>query len=182
MNDYLFHTGNGQYGLVAFQQNLVKVCIEDAEFYDENWENIDPNDYADCDVRALLHKMRTLKSKGITPTYDALFINIENSTEGFERTVFMDMLKALRDEVTLTADEIEKIKREFMYFGLYASMISQANAILDWAKTGVTFGSQVIDMYEKIQVGMERNNALYNRLLTVLEDNRTHNNDNSWNE
>ena len=37
-------------------------------------------------------------------------------------------------------------------------------------------------MYEKTQVGMERNNALYNRLLTVLEDDRIHNNDNSWNE
>ena len=68
MNDYLFNTGKGQSGLVTFQQNLLKVCIEDAEFYDENWENIDPNDYADCDVRALLQKMRTLKSKGIAPT------------------------------------------------------------------------------------------------------------------
>ena len=156
MNDYLFHTGKGQSGLVAFQQNLLKVCIEDAEFYDENWENIDPNDYADYHVRALLPKMRRLKSKGITPTYDALFINIENSAEGFEKTVFMDTLKALRDEVTLTTDEIDKIKREFMYFGLWASMVSQANNILDWAKTGVSFGSQVVNKYEQTIVARDR--------------------------
>ena len=180
MNDYLFHTGNGQYGLVAFQQNLIKVCIEDAEFYDENWENIDPNDYADCDVRALLHKMRTLKSKGITPTYDALFVNIENSTEGFERTVFMDMLKALRDEVTLTADEIEKIKREFMYFGLYASMISQANAILDWAKTGVTFGSQVVNKYEQTIVARDRSDRQYKRLVGMDSKLNKDNSNNDW--
>lgn len=180
MNDYLFHTGKGQSGLVAFQQNLLKVCIEDAEFYDENWENIDPNDYADCDVRALLHKMRTLKSKGITPTYDALFINIENSTEGFERTVFMDTLKALRDEVTLTADEIEKIKREFMYFGLWASMVSQANNILDWAKTGVTFGSQVVNKYEQTIVARDRSDRQYKRLVGMDSKINKNNSGNDW--
>ena len=168
MNDYLFHTGKGQSGLVAFQQNLLKVCIEDAEFYDENWENIDPNDYADCDVRALLHKMRTLKSKGITPTYDALFINIENSTEGFERTVFIDMLKALRDEVT------------FMYFGLWASMVSQANSILDWAKTGVSFGSQVVNKYEQTIVARDRSDRQYKRLVGMDSKINKDNSNNDW--
>ena len=178
MNDYLFHTGKGQSGLTAFQVNLLKVCIEDAEFYDENWENIDPNDYADCDVRALLHKMRTLKSKGITPTYDALFIIIDNSVNDFESIVLTDMLKALRDEVTLTTDEIEKVKREFMYFGLYASMISQANAILDWAKTGVTFGSQVVNKYEQTIVARDRSDRQYKRLVGM--DSKINKSNNDW--
>lgn len=178
MKDYLFHTGKGQSGLVAFQQNLLKVCIEDVNFYEENWENIDPNDYADCDIRALLHKMRTLKSKGITPTYDALFINIENSVEGFEKIVFMDTLKALRDEVILSTEEVEKIKREFMYFGLWASMVTQANMILDWAKTGVSFGSQVVNKYEQMIVARDRSDRQYKRLVGM--DSKINNNNNDW--
>lgn len=178
MNDYLFHTGKGQSGLVAFQQNLLKVCIEDVNFYDEVWENIDPNDYADCDIRALLHKMRTLKSKGITPTYDALFINIENSVEGFEKIVFMETLKSLRDEVKLSTEEIKKIKREFMYFGLWASMVTQANMILDWAKTGVSFGSQVVNKYEQMIVARDRSDRQYKRLVGM--DSKISGNNNDW--
>ena len=181
MSEFLFNTGNGQYGLNAFQQNLVKVCIEDKEFFNKNWETINPNDYADCDVRALLYFTKELKRNGIDVTYDNLKFVIANKVEGFNKTVYIDILDALKD-VELSVEEVQKIEETYMYFGLYASMVSQANMILDWAKTGFKYGKQVIDMYEKTQVGMERNNALYNRLLTVLEDDRTHNNDNSWNE
>lgn len=181
MSEFLFNTGKGQSGLVAFQQNLVKVCIEDKEFFDKNWETINPNDYADCDVRALLNFTKELKRNGIDVTYDNLKFVISNKIEDFNKVVYIDTLDALKD-VELSVEEVQKIEETYMYFGLYASMVSQANMILDWAKTGFKYGKQVIDMYEKTQVGMERNNALYNRLLTVLEDNRTHNNDNSWNE
>ena len=114
-------------------------------------------------------------------TYDNLKFVIGNKIEGVNKVVYIETLDALKD-VELSVEEVKKIKDTYMYFGLYASMVSQANMVLDWAKTGFKYGKQVIDMYEKTQVGMERNNALYNRLLTVLEDNRTHNNDNSWNE
>ena len=181
MNEFLFNTDNGQYGLAAFQQNLVKVCIEDKEFFNENWETINPNDYADCDVRALLNFAKELKRNGIDVTYDNLKFVIGNKIEGVNKVVYIETLDALKD-VELSVEEAQKIKETYMYFGLYASMVSQANMVLDWAKTGFKYGKQVIDMYEKTQVGMERNNALYNRLLTVLEDSRTHNNDNSWNE
>lgn len=181
MNDFLFNTGRGQSGLAAFQLNLVKVCLEDRKFYDENWETIIPNDYGDIDVRALLSKMRTLKSSGFEVSYDSLKLFIRDTVEGYDKTILMETLDALK-EVVLTEEEIEKIKSTYMYFGLYASMVTQANMVLDWARTGFKFGGQVITMYEKLQDGMERNNALYNRLLTVLEDDRTHNNDNSWNE
>ena len=97
MNDYLFHTGNGQYGLVAFQQNLVKVCIEDKEFFNENWETINPNDYADCDVRALLNFTKELKRNGIDVTYDNLKFVIGNKIEGFNKVVYIDILDALKD-------------------------------------------------------------------------------------
>lgn len=181
MNDFIFNTGKGQSGLVAFQQNLLKVCIEDKEFFNENWETINPNDYADSDVRALLNFTKELKRNGMDVTYENLKFVIENKVEGFNKIVYVDTLDALKD-VELNVEEIKKIKETFMYFGLYASMLTQANMILDWARTGFKYGGQVITMYEKLQVGMERNDALYNRLLTVLEDDRSHNNDNSWND
>lgn len=180
-NKYLFNTGGGHSGLTAFQQNFLKVCIEDTEFFNENWENIYPNDWADVDVRALLSYAIQLKRNNIKVSYDNLLLYVEKTDMGFNNTIYKDTLEELRYNVVLEEDEIKDIKETYMYFGLYASMISQANMIIDWAKDGFKFGYQIKDMYEKYQIGMERNNAIYNRLLGVLGETSKNVDDNSWN-
>lgn len=182
MSNFIFNTGAGQSGLAAFQQNFLKVCIEDKDFFNENWENITPNDWADTDVRAMLYHCKSLKINGIEVSYDNLKVYIENIVEGFDKLLFMDTLDTLKNDVVLNEEETKKIKETYMYFGLYASMLSQANMIFDWAKSGFKFGNQVVDMYEKMQIGMEKNNALYNRLLSVIGESNLSKDDNSWNE
>lgn len=180
MSDFIFDTGKGQCGLVAFQHNLVKVCLEDKVFMDENWESINPNDFADVDVRYFLHTMKKLKTANMDVNYSNLKFYIEKTVEGFDKTVYLEVLEEINKK-ELEVAEIEKIKQTYMYFGLYVSMITMANNISDWAKGGFKFGHQIINQFNKMNQAFENANKTYNRLLTVLEDaDRSHKTDNSW--
>ena len=59
-------------------------------------------------------------------------------------------------------------------------MISQANNILDWAKTGVTFGSQVVNKYEQTIVGRDRSDRQYKRLVGMDSKINKDNSNNDW--
>lgn len=181
--DFLFNTGIGHYGLVDFQFNFLKVCIEDQKFYNDNWENINPNDYAEADVRTLLHHMRVLKSKDIIPSYDNLILYINSTIESYDKAVLIEILKEIRSKESLDEDEVNSIKASYMFFGLYAAMVSMSNNILDWAKSGVCFGNQVISKFEQLSTAFENAGKTYNKLLIALEDfDKSVKDNNSWNE
>lgn len=164
MAKFIFNTGKGTYGLVAFQQNLVKICIEDTEWFNEKWETVFPNDYSEFEVRYFLNLMKTIKENNGKISYDFLKIIVNNKVEGINKTIFCDFLDAIKER-ELTKEDIEDIKDTYMYFGLYASMVSQANNTLDWAKSGFKFKKEILNKYELVKVGMERNDKIYNNLL-----------------
>lgn len=185
MNNFLFGTGKGDYGLTDFQLNLVKVCVEDQEFFDENWESINPNEFNDPDTRYFLSILREMKIHNAKISYPTLLLIINNrgNDYAYVQNIYAEIIEELKKR-KLTEEEVENIKKTYKYFNLYSSMAVLGNTIIEWAKEGYKYGDEVISKYNKLSPMIDRMNNAAAKLISDLGDgvNRNRSINNDWNE
>lgn len=176
--NYLFYTcgKNGFSGIEEFQYKLLKICVEDAEFFNNHFQSINPNDFTEEEVKFCLNYMVKMKQNDVTPSWETLHLIVKKEVPDYKQVIYNDYLDAVQ---ALEIDDTDKakIKNEYSYFALYKELLSIANLIRDKAIDGFLKTNDLLKLYNKY---IERHPKIV-KAFEKLENNYENNNIGEWN-
>ena len=135
-------------GLSVYQLDVIKLMIEDSEFFAVNIETIDQNHMSDWVLRSLIGMMKDVWCKeGIQLSYDGLlsrcFNYFRNELEQQEAEEYINTMKKKQ----LSPERIIEVKNNFKYWDLFYEIVKLSNYLNDTLHSD---GIKTLDSLEKI--------------------------------
>lgn len=178
--NFLFYTcgKNGFYGIVEFQYKLLKICVEDEEFFNNHFKSINPNDFTEEEVKFCLNYMVKMKQNEVNPTWELLHLLVTKEVPDYKQVIYNDYLDAVQ---ALEINDIDKakIKTEYSYFALYKELLSMANFVREKAIDGFLTTNDLLKVYHKYL--NEKHPKIVNAFEKLENSNFNNNDDNDKN-
>lgn len=164
--DYIFNYKSDN-GLSDFGIAVLKLLIEDRDFFKANIQLINQNDFIDLWVRESIGRIKDLwYNSNILPSYDTLVIWKKSNDQYYEE--FLEEVKKIK----LTPERIEEVKQNFMYLNLFACFCRVHNSTSDSFSDGLTPNNIVRAVEKALEEAENLKVALNNIGVPVTNNDR----------
>lgn len=131
-NNYLFEPPIGK-SLSNYELDLIKIMLEDCDFFKAAIGVIDPNKFTAVDAKEMFYILKTFYSNtNCCPDFEIFSMELRRDAMGdeFKTAEFEEYLKEI-SERTITQERKEQVEKSFLYFNAYKSLIALSVQISD---------------------------------------------------
>ena len=117
-------------GLYNFQLDILKLMLEDRDFFTANINTLDQNTFSDWVLRAIAGMLKeNYRSNGVWLQYDGLeSMSCQFFSESFDQKMAKEYLDKIRTR-TLSEDRVKEVKYCYRYWNTFYYMVRMYNKL-----------------------------------------------------